>query len=68
MVSHWTFDDQSVCLSDQNMFGSVIKDRSKDIDTCKSHCLYLSPALIKIVHLVARRYYMVPAQGGVSLP
>ena len=31
MVSHWTFEDQLTCLSDQNMFASDIKDWSKDI-------------------------------------
>ena len=57
-------------LSDQNMFASDIKDRSKDIGRCISHCLYMSPTVypIKTLHLVARRYYMVPTQGGVSFP
>ena len=71
-VSHWTFEDQLACLSDQNMFASDIKDWSKDIGRCISHCLYMSPTVfmypIKTLHLVARRYYMVPTQGGVSFP
>ena len=63
---------QLACLSDQNMFASDIKDWSKDIGRCISHCLYMSPTVfmypIKTLHLVARRYYMVPIQGGVSFP
>ena len=72
MVGHRTFEDQLPCLSDQNMFASDIKDWSKDIGRCISHCLYMSPTVfmypIKTLHLVARRYYMVPTQGGVSFP
>ena len=72
MVSHQTFEDQLPCLSDQNMFASDIKGWSKDIGRCISHCLYMSPTVfmypIKTLHLVARRYYMVPTQGGVSFP
>ena len=68
-VGHQTFEDQLACLSDQNMFASDIKDWSKDIG---SHCLYMSPTVfmypIKTLHLVARRYYMVPTQEGVSFP
>ena len=41
-VGHRTFDDQLACLSDQNMFASDIKDWSKDIGRCISHCLYMS--------------------------
>ena len=45
---------------------------SKDIGRCTSHCLYMSPTVfmypIKILYLVARRYYMVSTQGGVSFP
>ena len=72
MVSHWTFEDQLACLSDQNMFAPDIKDWSKDISRYISHCLYMSPTvfmyLMKTLHLVARRYYTVPTQGGVSFP
>ena len=79
-VGHRTFEDQLACLSDQNMFASDIKDWSKDIgwciswciSHCISHCLYMSPTVfmypIKTLHLVARRYYMVSTQGGVSFP
>ena len=67
-----SFEDQLACLSDQNMFASDIKDWSKDIGRCISHCLYMSPTVfmypIKTLHLVDRRYYMVPTQGGVSFP
>ena len=66
------FKDQLACLSDQNMFASDIKDWSKDIGRCISHCLYMSSTVfmypIKTLHLVARRCYMVPTQGGVSFP
>ena len=31
MVGHQTFDNQSACLSDQNIFWSDIKDRSNNI-------------------------------------
>ena len=65
---HQTFEDQLACLSDQNMFASDIKDWSKDIGRCISHCLYMSPTVfmypIKTLYLIARRYYMVPTQGG----
>ena len=64
MVSHPTFEDQLACLSDQNMFASDIKDWSKDIGRC-AYSVYVS---YKTLHLVARRYYMVPTQGGVSFP
>jgi len=56
-VSHWIL---FVSMSE-------IKDRSKDKGSCTSHCLYLLPTvfvyLIKTVHLVARRNYMVLTQG-----
>ena len=42
MVGHRTFEDQLTCLSDQKMFASDIKDQSKDIGRCISHCLYMS--------------------------
>ena len=54
------------------MFAPNIKDWSKDIGRCISHCLYMSPTVfmypMKTLNLVARRYYMVPTQGGVSFP
>ena len=60
-VSHQTFEDQLACLSDQNMFASDIKDWSKDIGRCISHCLYMSPTVfmypIKTLHLVTRRLH-----------
>ena len=53
---HRTFEDQLACLSDQNMFESDIKDWSKDIGRCTSHCLYMSPTVfmypIKTLHLL----------------
>jgi len=70
MVSHWTFDDQSACLPDQNIFGSDIKDRSKDIGRCKK------PLFIFVTYsaYVSNKHYtwllgdvMVSAQGGVCL-
>jgi len=46
MIGHQIFDDQLACLSDQNMFGFDIKDRSKDIGRCKK------PLFIFVIYTV----------------
>lgn len=38
VVGHWTFEDQLICQSDHTMFGSDIKDSSKDPGRCTGHC------------------------------
>ena len=63
------------CLSiiTRHLYVMYSNDLSPDIrHLCISHCLYMSPTVfmypIKTLHLVARRYYIVPTQGGVSFP
>jgi len=67
MVGHLTFDDQSACWSSQNMFGSDINNRPTDIGRCKNintNNFLIFMLLMKTLHLVARKYYMVPAQDN----
>ena len=71
-IEHRTFEDQLACLSDQNMFASDIKDWSKDIGRCISHCLYMSPTVfmypVKTLHLIPRVHNSLGRVSNFTIP